>query len=138
MNKIIIMLSVVLLMTGMSACKLNRKTESVVSTSFSADWLGKYTGILPCADCEGIQTQITLLADTTYKLDWQYIDKENASFSETGTFQWNEADSLIILNNMEDGPSCYKVGKNTLTQLDLEGEIITGELAENYVLVKSE
>lgn len=125
-------------MTGMSACKPNKKTEPAAPASFSADWSGKYTGILPCADCEGIQTQVTLFADSTYKLDWQYMNKENASFSETGTFQWNESDSLITLNNTEGAPSYYKVGKNTLTQLDMEGKVITGDLAGNYVLVKSE
>jgi uncharacterized lipoprotein NlpE involved in copper resistance len=138
MKKIISVLGVVLLMMGVSACKSNEKTEPAVLTSSSVDWLGTYKGILPCADCTGIQTKITLLADTTYVLDWQYMDKEGSSFSKTGTFRWNESDSLIILDNIENAPSHYKLGKNTLTQLDMEGKVITGELAENYVLAKSE
>ena len=29
----------------------------------SLDWNGVYKGVLPCADCEGIETVITLLND---------------------------------------------------------------------------
>jgi hypothetical protein len=32
----------------------------------SLDWPGTYTGVLPCADCEGIETTITLSVDLTY------------------------------------------------------------------------
>jgi uncharacterized lipoprotein NlpE involved in copper resistance len=133
MKKIVFVLSVAFLMIGMSACKSKEKTEP--AAPLSINWQGTYTGTLPCADCPGIQTQITLSADNTYKVDWQYLDKENV-YTQTGTFQWNESDSIVTLDISDETPFCYKVGENTLTQLDMDGNAITGELAENYVLVK--
>ncbi len=34
----------------------------------SLDWAGIYQGTLPCADCGGIETELTLNADGTYAL----------------------------------------------------------------------
>ena len=40
------------------------KKDSIVTTGdnskTSVDWVGKYEGTLPCADCEGIKTTLTL------------------------------------------------------------------------------
>jgi hypothetical protein len=33
-------------------------------------------------------------------------------------------------------PPYYKLGENTLTHLDLDGNVITGDLADDYVLKK--
>ncbi len=34
----------------------------------SVDWPGTYQGILPCADCEGIKTQLLINKDLNYIL----------------------------------------------------------------------
>jgi uncharacterized lipoprotein NlpE involved in copper resistance len=133
MKKTVFVLIVILLVNGMSACKSNEKKEP--ATPSQENWLGTYTGILPCADCPGIRTQVTLFADSTYEVNRQYIDREEV-YSQAGGFYWNESDSVIVLNDSGEAPSCYKTGENTLTQLDLNGDVITGELAENYVLRK--
>jgi uncharacterized lipoprotein NlpE involved in copper resistance len=135
MKKNVFMLGVILLIVGMSACKSKERTEPATLSSV-INWQGTYTGTLPCADCPGIQTQITLFADRTYKMDRQYIDREENVYTEAGTFHWNESEGIITLNDSKDAPYCYKVGANTLTQMDMECNVITGKLAENYVLVK--
>lgn len=38
----------------------------------SLDWAGTYRGNLPCADCPGIKTEITLLADGSYRMGMFY------------------------------------------------------------------
>lgn len=136
MKKIVFVLSVAFLLIGMNACKPKGKTEPAAANLSSVNWLGTYTGTLPCADCPGIQTQITLFADNTYKVNWQYLSKDTNTYTETGTFQWNESSRIITLDNSVETPSCYKVGERTLTQMDMDCNVITGELAENYVLVK--
>ena len=45
------------------------------------DWPGRYAGLLPCADCEGIQTQLTLNADKTYVLEEHYV-KNGRAFTQ--------------------------------------------------------
>ncbi|MEO6824859.1 MAG: META domain-containing protein [Nitrosospira sp.] len=102
--------------------------------SNALDWAGAYRGVLPCADCEGIETVVVLAKDTTYSTHSKYLGKGNKVFSEQGNFTWNEAGNTVTLAGPE--PARYFVGENRLTRLALDGSRITGVLAENYVLVK--
>ena len=66
------------------------------------DWPGRYAGLLPCADCEGIQTQLTLNADKTYVLEEHYVKNGRALHPSKGTgrFQFDaKKPSLIRLEN---------------------------------------
>lgn len=98
------------------------------------DWSGTYKGMAPCADCEGIETELILNKDLTFVLKTKYLGKEKDNvFEEKGNFTWNESGSFISLKGI---PYQYKVGENTLTQLDVEGKVITGLLADKYILKK--
>lgn len=100
----------------------------------SLDWNGVYTGITPCADCEGIETTIQLMSDKTYTISRRYLGKSTDALTSSGTFSWDTNGSTIRLSGEEPGQ--YKVGENKLFHLDMEGNIITGALAEKYVLSK--
>jgi len=102
----------------------------------SLDWAGVYKGVLPCADCEGIETSLTLNMDNGYQLSTTYLGKDATSFKQQGRFEWDAKGSVIRLLNQKDGPALYKVGENQLFQLDMEGQLITGDLADNYKLMK--
>jgi len=106
------------------------------TSEISLDWDGTYTGMLPCADCEGIESTIRLNRDHTYVIERLYLGKSDEVFTKTGDFTWNEAGSTIILSNITDAPNSYFVGENHIVQLDIEGKRITGELAQMYVLRK--
>lgn len=110
------------------------------NSMISLDWDGTYYGVLPCADCEGIETTIKLSKDLTYSLISKYIGKSDKVFEKSGSFTWNEAGTTISLSgfNEGEGPSKYFVGENRLTQLDLSGNKIEDELAEKYILNKVE
>ena len=106
------------------------------STSQSAlDWDGTYEGVIPCADCEGIKTELTLNQDNTYTLTEEYIDK-NLKVENQGNITWTDDGNSISLKTKDDEYKRYKVGENILFQLDLEGNEITGALAQNYQLKK--
>jgi uncharacterized lipoprotein NlpE involved in copper resistance len=109
-----------------------------ISCENSSNWAGTYAGVIPAADAEGINVKITLNADKTYSVEYQYIGKGDEVFTNTGTFNLNSEKNTITLNKEkeDDFSKYYKLGENTLTQLDLAGNIITGELADNYVLKK--
>lgn len=101
------------------------------------DWNGSYSGTLPCADCAGIETRLMLNQDLSYRIQTTYLGKDENNFEKEGTFSWNADGNTITLSDMEDGPRQYFVGENTLTQLDQEGNRITGDLAQKYVLMKT-
>jgi len=133
-------LSGLLLCSILIACKSMQKNgiPSADSSRTSLDWAGTYSGILPCADCEGIEQVITLNQNQTYTLKREYKGKADAIKTDSGSFKWNKSGSIITLNglNPSSSSSMYQVGENRLTQLDLKGEKITGELAVKYQLIK--
>ena len=143
---IVICFSVLALGFGISACKskvtTQKNNESVVgvrdNSRTSLDWDGTYAGTVPCANCGGIITQITLKKDNTYSLQIEYAGKENSVQKFEGTFQWNDSGNTVILNGLKEKsmPSSYAVGEFKLTQLDMDGNVVTGDLASNYVLTK--
>lgn len=103
----------------------------------SLDWQGTYKGVIPCADCEGIETEIVLNADLTFTLKTKYLGKGDGKiFQEAGSIVWDQTGGIISLEGLKSRPSQYKVGENRLIQLDMEGNVITGDLAEKYVLTK--
>lgn len=111
--------------------------DTAHTSQVSLDWAGMYKGVVPCADCEGIETTVVLNADQTYLLRTAYLGKPDALASEkTGAFTWNTAGNTVVLSGLENTPNQYFVGENQLIQLDLGGNKITGDLAQKYVLMK--
>jgi uncharacterized lipoprotein NlpE involved in copper resistance len=106
------------------------------NASNSLDWAGVYLGTLPCADCEGIESELTLNQDNTYLLKTRYLGKSEQSFEEKGTFIWNEAGNTITLSEAKNRPTQYFMGENKVIQLDMDGNKITGSLSDNYILKK--
>jgi copper homeostasis protein (lipoprotein) len=102
----------------------------------SLDWQGIYKGVIPCADCEGIMTTLEITSEGFYKLSTKYLGKSYESNEQIGNFSWNKEGNTIVLGGIKNGPAKYFVGENSLIQLDMEGEKITGNLAEKYILSK--
>ena len=100
----------------------------------SLDYEGTYTGKLPTASGMGMIVTITLEKDT-YVKKMEYVGKKDI-IVEKGEYTWNEEGNTIILSGITDAPNKYFVGENMLIQLDMNGNRITGELADMYVLHK--
>ncbi|REG92053.1 copper resistance protein NlpE [Algoriphagus antarcticus] len=107
------------------------------NSATSLDWNGTYKGTVPCANCEGIEIRLTLNINRTYILVTNYLGRNDALEQEnTGSFTWDEAGSIITLGKVPQGPTHYKVGENRIWQLDMSGNMITGDLADHYILTK--
>lgn len=107
------------------------------NSRISVDWNGIYKGTIPCADCEGIQTELTLMEDGSFERNTTYLGKDGETHNEKGNFTWDDSGSNVTLA-LEDGKTQeYKVGENMLFHLDREGNRITGDLADNYILTKN-
>ena len=135
-----IILVLLILFVGLASCKSTQKTQTnKVNTTGdnsmnSVDWPGIYQGVLPCADCEGIQTQIVLNKDLSYLLDIRYNGKDEKIYQTKGTFTWDENGSKITLDSPDK--QIYLVGENKLLVIDKNGNRITGDLAGKYIIEK--
>lgn len=96
------------------------------------DWHGVYRGLLPCPDCEAIKTEIRLYSDLRFVKNTQYASKDPEVFEQSGSFDWLEGGNVIRL---ADG-SFFKVGENFLEMLNQEGNPMTSDLGNKYLLVK--
>ncbi len=92
---------------------------------------GVYEGVLPAADCPGIQTTLTLYTNGTFQLNEVYLERDTA-FTQTGSFTM--ADTLLTLLPQEDSPRYLRLGAGTATFLNADGQPYSGELADHYVL----
>ena len=128
-----------------TSCNSGKKTETPTTdeqqmdlvgdnSMTSLDWDGTYEGELPCADCDGIKTVMTINQDNTYVLKETYVGKNATPYETKGTFKWDDKGQNIILSDASR-PS-YFVGENTLTYLDKDGEKVIGDLESLYVLDK--
>ena len=152
MKQIILYFITAFIVSFNSSCDNNSENKSGISKNINADsstatakqhtssnsldWDGIYKGTLPCADCEGIETVITLNKDLTYSLKAKYLGKADNEYEEKGTFSWNTDGNSIKLIGVKDKPNQYLVGENKIVQLDMNGNKVTGPLAEKHVLVK--
>lgn len=117
-------LLVALIITGCSEKSANTSGEA----ANGGDLL--YEGVLPCADCEGIETSVTLHDGDRYTLRSLYLGTDQPAVVERGTFTRHNQESRIVL---DDGRQ-FKQGEDSLLHLTMEGKTITSELAEHYVL----
>ncbi|MFV0170207.1 copper resistance protein NlpE N-terminal domain-containing protein [Empedobacter falsenii] len=113
----------------------NDTIADIHNSKTSIDWIGTYEGVLPCADCPGIKTTVTLNKDETIKIVSDYM-KGNTTFEEQGQFEWTADNNAIFLDTKDKNRYFYKVGENKLIVLSQEGEEIDGPLANNYILTK--
>lgn len=98
--------------------------------SFSA--AGKYEGTTPCADCVGIFTTLRLEPNFTFRKHSVYLNKSEDTFVAEGTFTFNPETNIVTLDGVPKGPTQYILDGNQIIQLDMNGEVITGELAKKY------
>lgn len=105
--------------------------DTIHNAANSLDIAGTYTGQLPCADCEGIKASLELKTDKTFVLTDEYQGKKKP-VANTTKGKWEVSGNMLTL---QPGMK-YKVEENKLRQLDMNGNAITGPLADMYVLTK--
>ena len=68
----------------------------------------------------------------------RYLGKSELENVYSGNFEWDESGNKIKLLGLDGGISNYQVSENKLFQLDMEGSRITGDLADKYILEKTD
>lgn len=106
----------------------------------SLDWEGTYSGVLPCADCDGIDTRIILRKNQTYQLVLRYLgipEKESQDFISEGEFNWEDNGNNILLEGEKVDFQKFKVGELFLSPLDINGNKIKEVPGNDFKLLKS-
>src|SRR4029453_1315454 len=76
--------------------EITGSAENQVQTATnSIDYLAIYKGLLPCAECAGIETSVELAEDFTFTMVTKYRGKSTKAIETKGTFRW-DADGKTI------------------------------------------
>jgi copper homeostasis protein (lipoprotein) len=144
-KKIVGIVSMALVMTacGDSAEKENNATvipapdtTAQAPVEYQKVITAAYAGVIPCADCDGIETKVTLFADTTFEFSNTYIGKnpkDTVGLNTTKRGKFMMHGDTVHLEGVENK---YLKKDTDLFQLDITGKVVTGNLADKYVLKK--
>lgn len=102
----------------------------------SLDWAGTYRGTLPCDDCDGIATRVTLLPDSRFTRSRTHLGTDTPPVNDSGPFDWDASGSRVTLHAEDGSTQTYQVGENVLFDLDAQGNRITGDDAGRHQLWK--
>lgn len=96
-----------------------------------------WQGDLPCADCPGIRTTLTLLPDGSYRRDDAYLGTDEPGdtiFGEIGRFTLDRSgERLSLIGSGEGRGQFLALADGNLRMLDSSGEEIDSNL--NYTLI---
>jgi len=93
------------------------KQADMHTSQNSLDWAGVYEGVLPCADCPGIKTRLTLSRDGSYELSSLYMDRDTAPRIVRGRFSWQPNGNAITLDAQRGGQQ-FAVGEGRVALLE--------------------
>ena len=90
-----------------------------------------WRGVLPCADCEGIETSLFLQKDGTWVMNQRYQGaKEPSSFASYGT--WARTAEKLVLTDTTGDKTFFRAKGEGMEMLDREGNPIESQF--NYTL----
>lgn len=124
----------------------DKKTESADSSTLVKPEIKKepvltasYSGVIPCPDCKGIEVNINLMDNGTFTKRDLYIERKSEGagsneVSKAGNYMMHG--DTLHLQGITDGPDMYLRTDTSLIQLGADGKMITGNLADKYVLKK--
>lgn len=90
-----------------------------------------WRGVLPCADCEGIETTLFLEKDGSWVMNQRYQGaKEPSSFASYG--KWARTAEKLVLTDAEGEKTYFRAKGEGMEMLDREGNPIESQF--NYTL----
>jgi uncharacterized lipoprotein YbaY/heat shock protein HslJ len=93
-----------------------------------------FMGVLPCADCPGIEHQLNLFPDRVYHLRRVYQGKRDGQFDDIGSWAVSSDGRVLILSGGRGEPLQFAVrDSNRLARLDLQGRPIPSEANHDIV-----
>jgi copper homeostasis protein (lipoprotein) len=132
-KKAILSLAAVMTLFGLMGCN-NRGEVQTVSPPLQQElkpMQQSWRGVLPCADCEGIDTSLFLEKDGTWVMNQGYKGGKAASdFAAYGS--WARTADKLVLTDASGEKLYFRAKGEALEMLDREGNPIHSQL--NYTL----
>lgn len=88
---------------------IHKENVGLDNARTSFDWSGVYKGVLPCENCDGIFTMVTLNADNSFKISKRFFGDKDSMYTAEGTIEW-----LADNNRIAIGDLAFRVGEERL------------------------
>ena len=106
------------------------------------DFHGVFYGFLPCDNCNGIKTTLSLKQNNYYLLVTQQAKESSREFFEKGKYIWDEENNVVTLTprdaNAQTKQYVIEEDGGVITLLNNDGKKFTGEQANRYILRRSD
>lgn len=134
------MLLMIVLFTGSSPVWAETGVDSSAHTQKTLNLSGLYLGFFPCEDCHGIKTTLALNKSGTYVFITQYMGKSDREFVEKGKYALGDNGDTIVLTPKKGSTTTqqYLIDDDMLIKLDENGERITSDGADRYILKRKD
>ena len=117
---------------ALSACAFFQGPEAANNAPAGlTDLPARYQGKLPCADCSGIQYELSLYPDHVYGLERRYLGtpQRYAQHFELGRWRVDAAQRLVLAPAGDSRPAQWQIdGADQLQALDGDGQPIDSQL----------
>ncbi len=128
-NLNLLRLSLMLIFLMFWGCRYTKPSLSFIT--------GIYRGVLPCADCPGIQYQLNLKKDGSYHESRFYMDRDVIARLDSGKYRIT-ADSIVMLDKKTSGFDRFKIRPDSsLLLLDKAGRQIDSGFMDQYIISKN-
>jgi uncharacterized lipoprotein NlpE involved in copper resistance len=106
----------------------------------SLDFHGVFYGFLPCNDCNGIKTTLSLKQNNNYLLVTQPARDSSREFYEKGKYSWDDEKHTVVLTPRNESNTRQYLIKDegTLIQFNSDGTQMSKELEDRYSLRRSD
>lgn len=93
-----------------------------------------YQGIIPCADCEGIQITLSLQQGGRYSLQERYLSPDSLNLSQQGS--WSRTAEKLVLVSDKGEKRYFRPRDSGLEMTDANGEAISTTLSYRLLPVE--
>lgn len=120
----------------------SKKTTGKVTSTNKSDKLqddmpGIYAGLLPCADCPGIETTITVNPDNSYEITQVYSEKDSVPFISSGFIKKGEKENIWVFKSRYN-ETFYQFEDSLLRMLNKNQQEVDEQLEQHYILERKE
>jgi len=120
------------------SCNNGKKenTDNAILQRSSTNFSGTFSGLMPCADCPGIEVTLTFNPDSSYS-ELMIYQERSSSFKDSGRWIRNGKMIEVEYSNKKAPPHSFLIkSDSTIAWLDADKKEIEGPLKDHYILKK--
>ena len=129
MKKIVVAMLVMLSFVSLPGCQ-NQHHKNVSAAQMPEALEMKFQGVIPCADCEGIQVTLSLQQGGRYSLSEYYLGSSDNIIAQQG--QWTRTAEKLVLVSDHGERRYFRPVAGGLEMMDIEGNPM--QSANSYLL----